>query len=72
MFTQHLHTDLDRGRRFVVIICKKLILSSAAQKPFINQLTHTLGVLVDKFHTIYPGKNLSCYLYKQNSSYLYK
>lgn len=71
MFIQHLHMDLDRGRRFIEITCKKLILSST-QKLFINQPTHTLGVLARKFHTIYPGQKLSCYLYKQNSSYSYK
>lgn len=54
-----------------MITCKKLISSSAAQKLFVKQPTHTLGILNYKCHAIYPGKNLSYYLYKQNS-YLYK
>lgn len=71
MSTQSLHADLDRGRRFIVITCKRLPLSSDAQKLFINRPTHTVGVLVYKFHTIYPGENLLFYLYKQNF-YLHK
>lgn len=71
MSTQSLHADLDRGRRFIVITCKRLLLSSDAQKLFINQPMHILGVLVYKFHTIYPGENLLFYLYKQKF-YLHK
>lgn len=71
MFTPSLHADLDRGRRFIVITCKRLLLSSDAQKLFINQPTHTVGVLVFKFHTMYPGENPLFYLYKQ-TFYLHK
>lgn len=71
MFTQSLRPDLDRGRRFIVIIYKRLLVSSDDQKLFINQPTHTVGLLVYKLHIIYPGESLLFYLYKQNF-YLHK